>query len=88
MSTTAVGYGVGMTDNESKRLAALQLSVCRGNVAMLERNALLKELYEKGATQPDLATKLNEVSRTVGDKEITPDAVYRAIKRINDRVAS
>jgi hypothetical protein len=86
MSTTVVGYDVGMTDNESKKLAALQLSVCRGNVAMLERNAFLKELYEKGATQPELAVRLNEVSRTVGDKEITPDAVYRAIKRINDRI--
>jgi hypothetical protein len=74
-----------LTEREKTDLAALQANVVRGNLAMLKRNRMLKRLYDSGKTQPELASVLNAVARAEGDKEITPDAVYRAIKRVNDR---
>ena len=76
-----------MLDADKKKLAKLQRAVARGNLAMLERNALLKELFDAGTTHPAMTTVINEVNAAEGDKEVTADAVYRAIKRINEKNA-
>lgn len=72
---------------DKKKLAKLQTAVARGNLAMLERNALLKELFDAGTTHPAMTAVINEVNAAEGDREVTADAVYRAIKRINEKNA-
>ena len=76
-----------MLEADRKKLAKLQTAVARGNLAMLERNALLKELFDAGTTHSSMTLVMNEVNAAEGDREVTADAVYRAIKRINEKNA-
>ena len=76
-----------MLDADKKKLAKLQTAVARGNIAMIERNALFKRLFDEGITHPAMTLVINEVNAAEGDREVTADAVYRAIKRINEKNA-
>jgi hypothetical protein len=55
---------------------------------MLERNAMFRRLFSDGITHSAMTLVVNEVNAAEGDREVTADAVYRAIKRINDKNAT
>jgi hypothetical protein len=74
-----------MLDADKKKLAKLQTAVARGNIAMLERNAMFRRLFSDGITHSAMTLVVNEVNAAEGDREVTADAVYRAIKRLNDK---
>ena len=67
-----------------ERLSALQRDVSRGNLAMVERNRLMTEMFDAGASQPQIVAVVNEAALSVGDRAITSGAVHRAIKRVKE----
>jgi len=83
--STRVGYGGRMTKETRQQLAALQGEVSRGNLAMLARNQLMTEMFDGGATQPEIVDVVNRAAVAVGDRTITSGAIHRAIKRVKGR---
>lgn len=77
-----------LTSAETRRLAALQRDVSKGNLAMLERNSFLAELFDDGVSQPNMVAVINDAATAVGDAPITSGAVHRAIKRAKAKVSA
>lgn len=77
----------GMDSLVAARLAHLQHTIVAGNRAMDERNRLLLTSFDAGSTQASLVEILNEVNRSVGESELTPDAIHRAVKRLREKDA-
>lgn len=76
-----------MTTEQRQRLSALQRDVSRGNLAMIERNELMAEMFDRGCSQPQLVEIVNAAAVKVGDREITSGAIHRAIKRVKERTS-
>lgn len=82
-AVVATGTRAPVTEDERK-LVALQKDVSRGNLAVIERNALLMEMFESGSRQRDLVALLNHGVAAVGDTPVTEGAVHKAIRRLRN----
>lgn len=72
------------TTDEERALVALQEDVSRGNLAVIERNALLLDMFRAGYRQNHLTELLNGATVTTGDLPLTQGAVHKAIKRLRN----
>mgnify|MGYP003636140387 CR=1 FL=1 len=72
------------TTDEERTLVALQEDVSRGNLAVIERNALLLSMFSAGYRQNQLSDLLNGATEAVGDLPLTQGAVHKAIKRLRN----
>lgn len=71
-----------MNRRDRAELASLQTKIAHGQIAMRKRNALLMRLFNEGATQAELAEIINESNRQLGEPDVTPSAIHRAVKRL------
>ena len=67
--------------NAERDLERLQRTVIQGLRAAEERNELLRTLWEGGMTQRELALRLTRASRAAGGGEVSPNAVFKLMKR-------
>jgi hypothetical protein len=72
------------TTDEERQLVALQKDVSRGNLAVIQRNALLLDMFRSGYRQNQLTDLLNGATEATGDLPLTQGAVHKAIKRLRN----
>lgn len=70
--------------DEERTLVALQKDVSRGNLAVIQRNALLLDMFQAGYRQNQLTDLLNGATEATGDLPLTQGAVHKAIKRLRN----
>ena len=74
--------------SDETELVRLQRDVSKGNLALVKRNKLLTEMFDRGVSQPTLTQLLNRGARQAGDREMTEGAVHKAIMRLRRKEGS
>lgn len=74
-------------NQDTQTLADLERKVVTGNLAMVQRNRMIVEMFDSGHRQSDIMRTINSVRVDMGQKPVTLGAVHILIRRAKESVA-